>query len=536
MATLTNPGSRVDRLLILGRLALPDAVKRGDRAAVVAIGLALLYLVIATALTLGLLPLFFAIEDDGLRRNLLNLSACVVMLLWILSQVVLRLPITWLLNLEGFLPLPVGYRDLYVLRLALSLVGYWLVGLGPAAIYVLATQSGGPAHFVLAAAALVVLVLLLGRVAATLIIAIDQLIESIIGLIGVFLATVATIYGGGIVIGLLEGETGIEAVAASIRDSAILGGAGFTPPGLLIAILDSPSAFQANILRLGALLIFLAAAILIEQRLLLRQYLARPGGDRRPAAPVTPLAHLLRHRRRLSPAASLTLVEVECALRAKGVRWAYVLCLGYAAAASIDLLLGVLGAVFLTTILLNNVRTEKPPPSCQVWRESLTLPLTAFRIFRVPARVPSLLVVPVALLATGVGIAHFGWSAWRLGALAGFFLPVLFLLADGAYSLVQLYWPKRKIGGTSEFEPENLAAGVVAQLPIVVLFGLSVVVWRIAEEAPHGHMITGISAVAILLVATLGWHVSTVRQRREIESRAHELLLRDQVEKLSSPS
>ena len=531
MATLTNPGSRVDLLLTLARLSFPDAVKRGDQTPVVAIGLALLYLVIATVSTLGLLPLLFGIEDDGLRRNLLNLSACAVVLLWILGQVVLRLPVTWLLNVEGLLPLPVGYRDLYVLRLALSLVGYWLVGLGPAATYVLAAQSGGPIHFTIAAAALVALVLLLGRVAAILTIAIDQLIESLIGLLGTLLITVGAIYGAGIAIGVLDGETEIETVADSIRESAILSGAGFTPPGLLVAILDSPAALQTNVARLGAVLILLVAAILLERRLLLRQVLSRPGGDRRPAAPVTPLARLLRHRARLSPAVSLTLVEVECAFRAKGVRWAYVVCLGFVTYASVDLYLGVLSAVVLTTILLNSVRTEKPPPSCQVWRESLTLPLTAFRIFRVPAKVPPLLAVPVALLATGVGLAHFGWSAWRLGALAAFFLSVLLLLADGTYSLVQLYWPKRKIGGASELEPENLAAGLVAQLPIVALFGLSIIVWRIAEEAHRGPLIAGISAVAILLVAALGWRVSTARQRREIESRVHELLLRDQVRK-----
>ena len=531
MATFTNPGSRADLLVTLGRLALPDALKRADQAPFVAIGLALLYLVIATISTLALLPFLFAIEDDGLRRNLLYLSACVVVLLWILAQVVLRLPVTWLFDLEQLLPLPAGYRDLYVLRLALSLIGYWLVGLGPALIYILATQSGGPIHFILAAAASVVLVLLLGRLAAILTIAIDQLIESLIGLIGVFLTTAGAIYGAGILIGVLDGETGIETVAASIRDSAVLSVAGLTPPGLLIAILDSPSDFQANFVRLGALLILLAGAILIEQRLLLRQMLSRPGGDRRTAASVTPLALLLRRTARLSPAASLTLVEIECALRGKGVRWAYTICLGYAASASIDLLLGVLVAVVMTAILLNGVRTEKPPPSCQVWGESLTLPLTAFRIFRVPARVPSLLVVPVALLATGIGLAHFGWSSWRLGVLAGFFLPVLLLLTDGAYSLVQLYWPKRKIGGASEFEPENLAAGFVAQIPIVAFLVVSVVIWRIAEESEQGSLIAGIFAVSIATVAALAWRAATARQRREIESRAHELLLRDQVEK-----
>ena len=252
MTTFAKPRSRIDLLLTLGRLALPDALKRADQAPVVAIGLALLYLVVATVSTLALLPFLFGIEDDGLRRNLLNLSACVVVLFWILAQVVLRLPVTWLLDLEYFLPLPAAYRDLYVLRLALSLVGYWLVGLGPAAIYVLATQSSGPLHLVLAAAALVALVLLLGRLAAILTIAIDQLIESLIGLIGMFLATAGTIYGAGILISVLDGETAIETVAASIRESAVLSAAGFTPPGLLVAILDSPNAFQANFARLGA--------------------------------------------------------------------------------------------------------------------------------------------------------------------------------------------------------------------------------------------------------------------------------------------
>lgn len=536
MATFTNPGSRVDQLLTLSRLVLPDALRRGDQAPVVAIGLALLYLMIATVSAFALLPLLFGIEDDELRRHLLGLCACLLTLMWLVGQVVLRLPVTWLLDLEELLPLPVGYRDLYLLRLALSLVGYWLVALGPAAIYALATRSSGFIHFILASSALAVLVLLLGRVTAILETTIDRLVESLIGLIGLFLATAGAIYGAGIGIRLLEGEIEVTTVATSIRESAILNATEYTPPGLLVAILDSPGAPQANVARLGALLVLLAAAILLEERLLRHQLLSRPSGNRRTASPVTPLRRLLRHHARLSPATSLTLVELECALRAKGVRWAYAMCLGYAAYASVDLYLGVLSAVLLTTVVLNGVRTEKPPPGCLLWRESLTLPLPALAVFRAPARLPNLLAVPAIVLATGVGFLHFGWSEWRLGALAVPITAALLLVADGVYSLVQLYWPKRKIVGMSEFEPANFVASFLSTLPVMTLLALGIVLWRIMEEVRRGPLIAGISAVAILLFAALCWRVSTVRQRREVGARAHELLLRDRTGERSEPS
>ena len=536
MATFTKRGSRLDLLLTLARLVLPDALRRGDQAPVVAIGLALLYLAIATVSTLALLPLLFGIEDEALRRNLLILCACVVTLLWLVGQVVLRLPITWLLDLEDLLQLPVGYRDLYLLRLALSLLGYWLVGLGPAAIYVLTTRSHGQVHFVSACTAMLVLVLLLGRVTAILATTIDRLVESLIGLISLFLATAGAIYGAGIGIRLLEGQTEAAMVATWIRESAILNGAEYTPPGLLVAIVHSPDATQANMVRLGALLVLLSVAILLEHRLLQRQLLTRPGGDRRTASPVTPLRRILRGVTSLSPVASLTLVEIECAFRAKGVRWAYAVFLGYAMYASVDVYLGVLSAALLTTVLLHSVRTEKPPTSSLVWRESLTLPLPAVTMFRVPSRVPPLLAVPVVTLAAAVGFMHAGWSAWQLTALAMPLTAALLLLADGVYGLVQLYWPKRGNGGTSTFEPENLAASLLATLPLGAILGLSILLWRVAAEARNGPLIASISAVAVLLVAALAWRASTVRQRREIESRAHELLLRDQTEERPKPS
>ena len=140
---LTNPGSRADLLLTLARLAFPDAVRRANQPVAVAILIAVLFLAFATVATLGLLPVVFAIESDALRRNLLSLIACSVAALALLAQVALRTPVTWLLDLEDLLRLPVGFRDLYGLRFGLSTIGYWLFALGPAAAYLMVIRSGG---------------------------------------------------------------------------------------------------------------------------------------------------------------------------------------------------------------------------------------------------------------------------------------------------------------------------------------------------------------------------------------------------------
>ena len=526
MARLTVHGSRADRLLTLGRLALPDALRRADQPPAVAIGLALLYLAVATAGSLPLLSLLFGIDDEALRRNLLNLGISAVAALWLLAQVVLRLPVNWLLDLEPFLPLPVAYRDLYLLRLAFSLVGYWLLVLGPAALFLLATRTEGPVDFLLISGALGVTVLLLGRMAAIVTLAIDRFVESLIGVLGVFLVVVALIQAAGIVINVLGGEASLEALEATVRKAKILVALGYTPPGLLAAILDSPGQHLPNLLRLGILLVLLAATGGVEYGLLLRRYLLQPGGDRRTASPVTPLAGLLRRCGNLSPATCLALVEVECCLRAKGVRWAYAMALGYATWGSIDLLFGLMAAALLTVLMVNGVLTEKPPPSCQVWRESLSLPLGSFRIFRTPTRVPALLTVPVATLGTSGGIVIFGVAGWRPAATAAVLVTATVLLADAAFSLIRLYWPKHKTAGATEFELENLAASSVAGLSVMALFFLTIVVSRLLERPGNGFLI-GFLTSGALVGTVLARHASTIRQRREIESRAHELLLGD---------
>ena len=100
------------------------------------------------------------------------------------------------------------------------------------------------------------------------------------------------------------------------------------------------------------------------------------------------------------------------------------------------------------------------------------------------------------------------------------------LLADAAFSLIRLYWPKRKTAGATEFELENLAASSVAGLSAMALFFLTIVVSRLLERPGNGFLI-GFLTSGALVGTVLARHASTIRQRREIESRAHELLLGD---------
>ncbi len=528
MPRITRHGSRADLLLVLARQALPNALRRSDQPPAVAIGLALLYLVAATVATLAVLPLLLGVEDELLRRNLFNLAAGAVTLLWLLAQVVVRIPMSWLLDLEPLLPLPAAWRDLFLLRLGFSLVGNGLLLLGPAALYLLATRPEGPLDVLLASSALAAAVLLLGRIAAILLIAVDRLVEGTIGMAALLLLVIAAVQAGGVAIRIADGELDVDTVTAAIRDADTLAMMGYLPLGLAAAVLDAPGATGPNLLRLGVLLVLLAATAGVEYRLLLRQYLTRPGGDRRTAAPVTPLAWLLRRRGRLSSAAGLTLVELECCLRAKGIRWGYVTWLGYATFVRSDFLLGVTLPVLCAVLLGCTVRADKPPRSCQVWRESHNLPLRAFRIFRIPASMPMLFAVPVLVLGTGLGLAYINLaSEWPLILLALALSAATLLFADAAYGVVQLYWPGHKVKEETGPKMENIAASLLAAHCLVACMFLTVLAWRVMQPAGAGYLAATAIAGASLLVAGLVWRLSTARQRREIDSRAHELLLQD---------
>lgn len=534
MATLTTPGTRADLLLTLARLALPDAVRRANQPVAVAILIAAVVLLFATVATLGVLPLLFAIEADALRRNLLNLIACSVTALALLAQVALRAPFTWLLDLEDLLRLPVGFRDLYRLRFALSTVGYWLFALGPAAAYLTAMRSGAIAGVPVTLLAILILVWILGRQAAILSLLTGRWVE---GALGTFaLLVIVALCQFAILVGAraFGGELDSDGLTRAIEGSAVLGGLGYTPPGLVAGIVHEPGWSVPNLARLGSLLAMLGGLTVLESRLLLRSYLDRPGGDRRPASGVLPLARMLRGSHRLTPMGVLTVLETECLLRLKPMRLVLPIVVA-CALVWVPVLAGLaVGLTGIYVVAIHGFRVEKQPATCYVWRESLTLPLSVLRIFRAPGRAPH--VVIAFLVAVIFGLTPLDWFGWPFFVVAACLMLAGILLGTAAYGLIQLHWPKRTTGFTDNPNGAKFAASLLlphlAFAPGFLSFGLYV----FYEDRRVSSLTAGLIAVGVLAVATVAAYVSRRWQERVLKDRGRELLLDDPAEEAPAPS
>jgi hypothetical protein len=526
MARLTAHGSRADRLLTLARLVLPDAIRRANQPLAVAIPVAVLFLVFATVATLGLLPAIFAIESDALRRNLLSLIACFVTALALLVQVLFRAPVTWLLDLEDLLRLPLGFRDLYGLRFALSTIGYWLPVLGPAAAYLAVARAGGVGGAPITLLAILSLVWIFGRAAGILSLLVNRSVEGRSGalaLVAVVAACQGTFIVGAMAFG---GELGSEGITRAIEESAVLDGLGYTPPGLVAGIVHQPGLSTPNLARLGGLLAILGTLVALENRLLLRNYLERPGGDRRAASGSLPVARLLRRANRLTPAGVLTLIETECLLRLKPARLILAMALGISLV-SVPMAGGLgVGMAALLAIFLNDFRVGKQPPTCHVWRESLTLPFPVRRIFSAPGRAMN--VVILFVIAFILGLTPLVWFGWPLFLVAICLILAGVLMADATYGVIQLRWPQRSNQGLlHEADGAKLGAVVVAAHVVGLPVFLSFLLWLLLERERVTPLTAGVVAVCVLLLAAATAYAARRRRMGRLEARGRELLLKD---------
>ncbi|MYF05047.1 MAG: hypothetical protein F4230_08780 [Holophagales bacterium] len=525
MATFTHPGSRADLLLTLVRLALPDAVRRANQPLAVAIPVAALFLLFATVGTLGLLPMIFAIESDVLRRNLLSLIACSVTAIALLAQVLLRAPVTWLLDLEDLLRLPVGFRDLYGLRFALSTIGYWLPVLGPTGVYLAVTRSGGVGGAPITLLAILSLVWIFGRTAAILSLVVNRSVEGALGTLAMVVVMAAC--QGAILVGSLAlgGELDSEGINGAIEESAVIGGLGYTPPGLVAGIVHQPGPSLPKLARLGGLMAILGALVTLENRFLLRSYLERPGRDRRVASGVLPLSQVLRRSRRLTPMATVSALETECLLRLKPARLLLAVMVAFALVwvpALAGLTVGLAGLIGLA---LHGFRVEKQPPSCYVWRESLGLPLTVVQIFRATGRAPG--VISVFVLAFILSLTPLDWFGWSFFVVASCLMLAGLLLAGAAYGLIQVYWPQRSADpGDGPNGARSAASLLVPQMALVPAF-LSVTLYILHARQGLGALAAGLIAVSVLLLAGAAAYASRRRQGRVLNARGPDLLLAD---------
>lgn len=519
----TNPGSRADLLLTLTRLVLPDAIRRSKQPLAVAILIAVLFLVFATVATLGLLPAVFAIDSDALRRNLLSLIACSVTAIALLAQVLIRTPITWLLDLEDLLQLPVGFRDLYGLRFALSTIGYWLPVLGPAGVYLTVMRSGGVSGVPITLLGILSLIWIFGRTAAILSLLVNRSVEGALGTLS--LVVIVAACQGAILLGALAvgGELGSEGITRAIEESAVLGGLGYTPPGLVAGIVHEPGPSASNLARLCGLLATLGALAVLENRLLLRSYLERPGGDRRAGSGVLPVVRMLRKTNRLTPTGVLTLVETECLLRLKPARLVLAMLVG-SALVMVPTMAGLgVGLIAVLGVFLNDLRVGKQPPTCHVWRESLTLPFPVWRIFSAPGRAMN--VVILLVFAFVLGLTPLDWFGWPFVAAAICLMLAGFLMATATYGLIQLYWPQRNQGLIYESDGAKLGAALVTAHLAGLPGAVWVVLWMLQEGQRVTPLAAGAIAVGVLLLAAATAYASRRRRMRVLETRGRELLL-----------
>ncbi|MYF94758.1 MAG: hypothetical protein F4210_04465 [Holophagales bacterium] len=487
------------------------------------IGLLVLVVAIASLASFLLLPLLFLIEDDTLRRSVLTFVFSAVALSCLTAQLLLRTPIVWLVDLRPLLTLPLGFRELYGIRFALSSCGLWLIGLGPAAAYLLVARSGGVAGFALSLLSTVAVLWILGRTIAILAIKGDQYVESVVGSLALFVVFLMVFQGIFLVANLLTGETGIDAVATAFRGSTLLEAASFTPPGMLASIFEDPGLTMKNVLRLGCLLLVLGVLALVEWKVLLTASTRRPAGQGHVASRVVPVASVLRGLRSLAPASSLTLIETECTLRFARARWLLIMCIALALSLSTGLMFSETVALalpvssVLSAVFLNGVRTDLPPATSQVWRESLVLPLEPFQVFRSLSRVPVILGTPVVLVV--LAMAFFGAGQVDLLALStGVCLAASgVVLADAGASLLQLYWPKRR---TLE-NPWDTGFSRVVAMGLVPLPALAVILTALtlsSERTVASRLAAIVALAAFLLSAALGG-LSWMWQRRVIQSR-----------------
>ena len=530
MAKLTVPGSRADLLLTLARLALPDAIRRANQPLAVVILLSVLSLGFATVATLGLLPAIFAIESDALRGNLLSLTFCSVTALALLAQVALRAPVTWLLDLEDFLRLPVGFRDLYGLRFGLSTIGYWLPVLGPAAAYLTVMRSGGVSGVPVTLLGILSLIWIFGRTAAILSLFVNHSVEGALGTLAMVVFVAAC--QGAILFGaqILVGEPDFEGIARTIGESAVLGGLGYTPPGLVAGMVHHPGLSTPNLARLAGLMAILGLLTLLEKRLLLRDCLEYPGGDSRVATGVVPLEPILRGLSHLTPMGVLTLLEIECLLRPKSARRVLATMVAFALVWVPALAGFAVGLTGLTATVLHAFRLEKQPPTCHVWRESLGLPLTVLRIFRATGRAPGTLTV--LLLALTLCLTSFDWFGWRFFLVAFSLVLAGVLLGTAGHGLVQVYWPQRRAGPTDDPNGAKFAMSFLVAQATLIPAPISTILYILYERERLSALIAGLVAAAVLLLAAAAAYVARQWQARVLNARGRELLLADPPEPL----
>ena len=381
--------------------------------------------VAGTFLFFGLLVAFgvaatLELQDERLRRNLLNLLAALGVLAWLVMTIVGRLEMSRHFDFRGLFVLPVQFRTLYALRVVAGLTGPWLALFGPSILYLLVARTAGPSSAAVALLATIALAVLLGRLVALVLLKLDDLTASWMTTAALLVLALAAAFAVEPVmkdraLDLTE-QPVVELIADQVRESRVLTAAGYLPGGLLAAIFEAPRDLGVNLARLVALCLVAAGCMLVEYRILRKESYV-PSTRRGDVAGVhLPLARILRRARRLGPSTCLTLIEFDSAMRLKWVRGILLLGVFLAPLVQTGRLLGIVQALVITGFLLG-LRNNVYGVAHRSIGERFLLPVRLVDLATAAGK--SLTLFPALIFGVAVAWAwqRVGWPGWGTFAL-----------------------------------------------------------------------------------------------------------------------
>lgn len=511
------------RFLILTRLVFGRVLARKASSVVGGAAVALAVVVAGVAGSSALLSLFFGMEDRASQERFLAFLLLVVAVCCLIAQSMFRVPVVLLFEVRPLLALPFSFRGLFWWRALLSTGGLWVLALGPAAIWLVSAQATGVASLAVTGAGGLVFVWTLGRLATILSLTAGRLSTGIPSSLLLLALFAAAFYGYGLVIGFLFGEelsaeSGVAEPGQPFWEASILTLVEYTPVGLLAGIVMSLEAPRADLAKLGAMLAMLGGLLWLEWRML-RRHCER--WDDRVHSTVTgtmPVTHVLRRSRRLAPAAVLWLVETECFLRFRRARVPVLVCCAYGLVHAIPL--PVLGLPFAMMMMCAFMHGARPlPPTCYMWRDSLTLPVPVVEVLRTPGRSSASLALALLVCMIGLMVA---WSDSRWltqGVASGVALSTV-LVANGCGSLVQAYWPPHRIDPARR--ELDLRADFVGLLPVMATFAVAAIgfgLYLVDGQYGVSSAVVGAAGGGCLIMALAAWLAATKWQGRVVSRR-----------------
>ncbi len=500
---------------------------RTDRSMVLLILMALPSTAVALFLSVFLPHLIFGVEDPALRGGLLTVALSLVAAIWLFVQVFSQQSISWLLDIRPLITLPFGFGTLYRLRLAGYLAGAWLLALGLAGPYFAVVRSTSVVGFAALTAGICLAVVIQGQIVSIVSWQRDRLVEGIMGSLVVLVVICAMYYGLYWGVLLKAGEIRGDDILGWVRNSTLVRAAAWTPAGLLAGMLNDPGGWWENGIRVLGLCTYAVLIGICDRELLRRSGFGPAPSTPRVKHPTLPLPTLLRRWPALSPGGVLTLIEIECGARDRGLRWSMIIALALFLFLTVVIgtpVVAVVGSLTLACTLLTSHRAGRLLPTCRLWSESFALPVTLIGALRAMGQASSLVAIGFACAALAASFVRFGWFGWLHVGYIVLHSSAAIFFADAAYGWFDARW-QAPVGteGTDHRAGKILAQNMLG-LSLLLPFVLVLFLFTVNEGTPGRLALSILLSIYVVLAVTAGL-AFRASQRRLVASKGLDALL-----------